>query len=79
MVGDTCKACDGRGRVLRHTRIGNTAYFESEESKNPCSVCLGTGKVNPPSKGGRRFFRKEEVENPSLEEQTRAFLAKHGY
>jgi DnaJ-class molecular chaperone len=71
---DTCKPCDGRGRVRRKTDDGFI------ESPNLCSACGGSGRKPMPGKGKRRFFRKrmEDEENPSLEAQTQAFLRKHG-
>lgn len=71
--GETCKSCDGRGR---RTKI------EEGEVKGTyqCGPCNGSGRVNPPSKGKRRFGGKEKLtdEELTLEEQTRAFLRKHG-
>ena len=75
-MNEACSGCDGYGVVTKRTRLG------IEASGNPCSKCGGTGKVNPPSKGGRRFFPRrndDEDENPDIEMLTRAFLRKHGH
>ena len=71
-----CRACDGRGRVL--VKDGPLVSL----SKSRCGRCGGDGTERGPSKGKRRFFTpKEEMDESemSLEEQTRAFLRKHGH
>jgi len=75
-MAEACRACDGRKYIRRETEDG------FEESKTPCSLCAGTGSPLPPSKGGKRRFGaapKQDDEELSMEEQTRAFLRKHGY
>jgi DnaJ-class molecular chaperone len=71
-----CRYCDGRGRLL--IKDGPLVTF----SKNRCSRCGGNGIEPGISKGKRRFFTPKEEKDESemsLEDQTRAFLAKHGY
>jgi RecJ-like exonuclease len=79
-MSEACRSCDGRGFSIKHERIGNTNYFDSLVSKSQCSKCQGTGKVLPPAKG-KRFFGmlRDDNEDPSIEDMTRAFLRKHGY
>jgi DnaJ-class molecular chaperone len=74
-VADTCKSCDGKG-INRKEVKDNFGFTEHR-----CSKCNGSGFEPGPSKGKRRFFKNEELspEEMSLEEQTQAFLRKHGY
>ena len=73
---EACRACDGNGKVTKRTRLG------VEESASACGRCSGSGHEPKPSKGGKRRCLpkpQEDEADQSIEAQTRAFLAKHGY
>ncbi len=74
ITGEVCRSCDGR---KYRTKPGPV---DGSKIDYMCSVCNGTGINSAPSKGGKRRFSKpqEDSEDPSLEEQTLAFLRKHG-
>jgi hypothetical protein len=72
---DTCRGCDGRRITVREDRDNCFKKITRD-----CSRCGGTGNEPEPSKSGkRRFSKPKDEEDMTLEEQTRAFLAKHGY
>jgi hypothetical protein len=76
-MGDTCRACDGKGETLVKNHYGEVT------GKKTCGRCYGKRVEPGPSKGGKRpFFRSTKVkldgEELNLEQQADNFLAARG-